>query len=835
MKKYPWFFVMLGLTLFLGTMSLVSINLIAGQVQGKLQNSAHQLLTSDLSVSARRDFFPKEAKALEILLNNYPHQRYKIIDIYSMVTRTQFTTSRLVEIRATENKFPFYGSIRLNRGKFSSSKLYISRNLSDLWRIKVGEKLKIGEVSLPVSGIVEDDSSLGLRGFSLAPRIYFPLEKLDKTGLLKPGATGNFSYHYKFLDLSKDEIKTIKNFIYKQIKDTAVKVTLPEDSSEQTGRVINLLTNFMSLSGLIGLILSLVGVFYLYQSHLIARLRDFSLLNLYGMHKVQIVQGVVVQFSLIFLFVFFIELVLVISFYRMLSPLISSYLGLSLDLNHGIDIMKVLIEMPFLYLLSLFILIPILFGLMRTSMIQQIKVQKHNLGKFRFLDFLPFTIMLWAFSSYLAKSLKIGSLFFFSLIFVFLVSSVLIKSLQWFLRKFISNKGFLIPTIENGLALRSIVRSGHKMTLTFLSLTLGSTLISFILQLDSMILNEFTFDVKKPSLFIFDIQEEQVDSFTTFAQNTGASLSNLTPMIRARLEKVNGIKFVKNRSDFDPRSNDGDDEDRLRNNGVNLTYRRHLNDSERIIKGEPFPEGEVQSDRLPYISLEKRWSQRMNISIGDQLTFDIQGVEFKGIVRNLREVKWTSFYPNFFVTIEPGPIEAAPKTFLAVLPRGPRKLKLSLQRQTVSKFPNISFIDVEELVSKLTDLFKKSRQAVVLISWLSLFVGLLILYGLSHDQVYRRKYDLALLKSLGLSSLQLRLNLLYEFGGLFLTSLGLGLFLGWLIAQVIGKEIFKISFGVDWFNVFIPAVFLSFLCLITILLASWRSVREKPLILLSDS
>jgi putative ABC transport system permease protein len=69
-------------------------------------------------------------------------------------------------------------------------------------------------------------------------------------------------------------------------------------------------------------------------------------------------------------------------------------------------------------------------------------------------------------------------------------------------------------------------------------------------------------------------------------------------------------------------------------------------------------------------------------------------VEFEGIVHSIKEVKWTSFYPNFFVTIEPGAIEDAPKTFLAVVPAVQKERKLSLQRTSVEKFPNISFIDV---------------------------------------------------------------------------------------------------------------------------------------------
>jgi len=835
MKKYPFFFVLLSFTLFLGTMSLVAISLIAGQVQDKLQNSAHELLTSDLAVSARRDLSFEELNLLNSILKKYPHSKYKVVDIYTMVMRKNSGLSRLVEIRATETSFPFYGSVKLLKGEFSSSKLYISKNLSDLWQLDVGEILKVGEVFLPVSGIVEEDTSLGLRGFSLAPRIYFPLDQLVQTGLLKPGATGGFSYHFKLQDPSEDEIKNIRTLIYQKIKDTAVKVTLPEDSSEQTGRVIKILTNFMSLSGLIGLILSLVGVFYLYQSHLMFRLRDFCLLNLYGLEKRKIVLGILLQFTLVFFFVFFIELFLIVPLYKISSPFFSSYLGLRLDFHQGLNLNGVMREIPFLYLLSLSILMPLLLGLLRTSMGLQLKSHKISLGKFRFWDFMPFTLILWFFSSYVSRSLKTGTLFFFSLILVFLVSTLMVKLLQWVLARVLKNRGLLVPSIESGVAFRSLMRSGHKMTLTFLSLTLGTTLISFILQLDTMILGEFSFDEKKPSLFIFDIQEEQLDPFLEFARMNGTPLTHVTPMIRARLEKVNGKKFVRNKADFDMRSNDDDEENRFRNNGLNLTYRNYLTDSEKIIKGSPFPQEENSQNRLPFISLEKRWSQRMNISLGDQLTFDIQGVEFEGIVRNLREVKWTSFYPNFFVTIEPGIIDNAPKTFLATFPSGSKESKLSLQRLSVSKFPNISFIDVEELVTKLTDLFKKSRQAVAMISWLSLFVGLLILYGLSHDQVYRRQYDLALLKSLGFSALQLRLNLLFEFGTVFLSSLGLGLFLGWLLSQAIGKEVFKLPIGVDWVSIFLPAVFISFLCLTTIILASWRSVREKPMVLLSDS
>lgn len=833
MKKYPFFFLLLFFTLLLGTMGLMGIRLVSDQVQNKLASNANELLTSDLAVGARRDFFPEEQKILQNVFEKWNHEQYKVVDIYSMVSHLNGKASRLVEIRNTEKGFPFYGAIKVKDGTFSSEGLYVSKDLAELWNVQINDDLKVGDVTMKVSGVVEEDSSMGLRGFSLAPRIYFPLSKLGETGLIRPGATGSFTYHYRIQDVSAEVQKAIKSEIYKNIKDTAIKITLPEDTSEQTGRVIGMLTNFMSLSALIGLILSLVGVFYLYQSHLVARLKDLCLLNLHGLKKSHLLLGVVGQFSLVFFIVIISELLIIIPLYKEVAPFLSYQLGM--ELPSTVQITDTLQEFPFLYGLSLFILVPLLLGLMRTSMGLQLKAQKLSMGRFRFYDFIPFILLLWLFSGYLSRSFRTGNLFFGSLLIVFLVSTLVISLIQWLIKKIIANRGLLIPNIENGLALRSLTRSGHKLTLSFLSLVMGTTLISLILQLDTMIQKEFLLTTKKPSLFLFDIQEEQMDEFERFAKDNGTPLGFITPMIRARLEQVNDKKFVRTKRDVDLRAREEDSEARFRNNGLNLTYRSYLTDAEKILEGEPFPEGGATEDRLPFISIEKRWSERMNVSLGDKLTFDVQGVPFEGLVRNIKEVKWTSFYPNFFVTIEPGTIDAAPKTFLAILPNGPKEQKRDFQRKAVEKFPNISSIDVEEIISKLANLFQRSRQAIEVISWLSLAVGLVILYGLSHDQVYRRYYDLALMKSLGFSSSSLRKNLLYEFGTLFLGATAVGLFLGWAIAQVIGREVFKLSWSIDWQRILYPAIFLGILCLATILLSSWRAVRAKPRELLSDS
>jgi putative ABC transport system permease protein len=834
LKKFPMFFILLGITILLGTLGLTSISVVSRQVQERLQDRAHDLLTSDFAVSARRDLLPHEREAMEGLLKDEIKSRYRVVDIYSMVTHVRSGQSRLVEIRSVEEGFPFFGNITLKELDFDPEDgPYLSQDLQNLWKISLGDELQVGTLSVKAKDVIKEDSSLGLRGFSLAPRVYLPLSLLLKSGLLKEGSTGSYAYHFKLKDPSEQNLARLKGALYRTIKDPAIKVVLPEDSSEQTGKAIGIISNFMALAALIGLILSLVGIFYLYQSHLTVRLKDLCLMNLYGLSKGSIVLGILGQFTGVFTLTMIVQLLLLLPIYRFVMPLLSQTLGL--DLAGGPKISHALDQLPFLYALSLAILTPLLFGLMRTPMGPALKSAKLTMGRFRFYDFIPFLVLLFGFTWALSNSLKIGSIFFFCLMVVLLISTCIIKCLQWPIRISLKGKGLLNPGLETGIALRNLMRSGHRLTLSFLSLAMGATLISLVLQLERMIETELTIDADRPGLFIFDIQEEQLDPLLEFAKNQGTPLGAVTPMIRARLEKVNGEKFARQKATKFRDSREDGEENRGRNTGMNLTSRGGLSASEKIVEGRPFPENNTDFERPAYVSLERRWAQRMGLSIGDKLTFDVQGVQLKASVLNLRDVKWTSFYPNFFVSVEPGFLDGAPKTFLAVLPAGFKDKKTEFQRAAVAEFSNISFINVEEIIGKLVGLFDQSRKAIEIITFLSLGVGLVILYGLCHDQVYRRYYDLALMKGLGMTEGRLRSQLLIEFGALFFFAMGSGLFLGWLMAQLIGIEIFKLPWSIDVARLIWPSLSLSVLCLATILISSWRAVRARPRELLSDS
>ena len=93
------------------------------------------------------------------------------------------------------------------------------------------------------------------------------------------------------------------------------------------------------------------------------------------------------------------------------------------------------------------------------------------------------------------------------------------------------------------------------------------------------------------------------------------------------------------------------------------TYRDTLVASEKLMAGkwwEPRPAGTAPNG----ISVELGLASELNVTIGDTITWDVQGVAIPTVIRNMREVNWARFEPNFFVVFEPGILEGAPHSAL---------------------------------------------------------------------------------------------------------------------------------------------------------------------------
>src|SRR5207237_1421846 len=150
--------------------------------------------------------------------------------------------------------------------------------------------------------------------------------------------------------------------------------------------------------------------------------------------------------------------------------------------------------------------------------------------------------------------------------------------------------------------------------------------------------------------------------------------------------------------------------------------------------------------------LESDYADRMNINVGDIMTFDVQGLEIKAKVTSLRKIRWTSFQPNFFILFPVGVLEEAPQMFLtsgkkAAIP----KIK-EFQNQVAGAFRNVSIIDINRTVEKSLKYVDQMALGLQLMAWMAVVVGLFVFIVLLNTQVKERLYEMNLLQIMGTPS-----------------------------------------------------------------------------------
>ena len=417
--------------------------------------------------------------------------------------------------------------------------------------------------------------------------------------------------------------------------------------------------------------------------------------------------------------------------------------------------------------------------------------------------YLPALILLWALSVWQSHSFIIGSLFVVAMLIIFIV---IIYGLPFFLnlisRHFIGKLISYPYSLSAGHALRVFARNRVSSILTILCLSIGITILTVIGQLDSSLKAQLMSEkTPKPSLFLFDIQDEQGALLKEFAAEKNIPLIRPTPMVRARLLKKNGEKIKRMEQEDGFTTREEERSRRFNNRGVNLTYASGLNDSETMIDGREFS-GPYSGEGDAEISLEKRYAKRLGVGVGDTLTYDVMGVEVTGKIVNLRTVNWTSFTPNFFIVFQDGVLNDAPKTFLSVVSKVDFDRQLEIQDLIIDKFSNISIINVTEVISKILKLFQVMAMAIGIMSVCCLLVGLFVLFSILQNQIHKKQYDLALQKVLGMSERGIFLSILVEYIVMVILTCILGTFIGSALAYTVsyifldGVYIFNTGFSI---------------------------------------
>jgi len=256
-----------------------------------------------------------------------------------------------------------------------------------------------------------------------------------------------------------------------------------------------------------------------------------------------------------------------------------------------------------------------------------------------------------------------------------------------------------------------------------------------------------------PNYFFVNIPPAVRVEFVRFLEAQGARTTRLLPMIRGRLTAINGHPIEETRG--------GRAEEGFATREQNLTWTTELGDDNRIVAGRWWTAADAGR---PLVSLASEFQESLGVRIGDQLTFDIAGETREVTVASVRKVKWDSFQPNFFIVFAPGVLDGIAGTYMTsayFTPGAARTLAVLAHR-----FPSVSIFDIEELLAQVRAVLDKAALAVQSVFVFTLFAGLTVLLAAVQSSRDERRYESAMLRTLGASRVTVVQGVLAEFATL---------------------------------------------------------------------
>jgi putative ABC transport system permease protein len=175
-------------SIILGIAALVGIYSLGDNLRDNIDEQAATLIGADLALYGNK---PVEGKA-KALVDSLSKTRSEERSFASMVYFTKNGGNRLAQVKALSGDFPYYGKLETipvtaEKTFRSGREALVDQTLMLQYQAKVGDSIKIGNVTFAIAGILEKaPGSTGLTS-SVAPSVYIPRENLTKKGIIQKG------------------------------------------------------------------------------------------------------------------------------------------------------------------------------------------------------------------------------------------------------------------------------------------------------------------------------------------------------------------------------------------------------------------------------------------------------------------------------------------------------------------------------------------------------------------------------------------------------------------------------------------------------------------------
>lgn len=798
------------LAVALAVASLTAVRYFADRVELALGQEANTLLAADLALVSDHPIDPAYVRTATA----HGLRVTQTTTFLSMVLAGE--RNLLTGVKAVVPGYPLRGDLRIAPDLFaadaktrtlpSPGQAWVDTRLASGLGVKPGDEVEVGAARLRIAAILTFEGERGGNFMALAPRLMLHADDLARTGLLQEGSRA--VYRLQLAGTGARGAAQIEAF-QAWAKPRLARGEQLEDvrgARPELRQMLDRAQRYLGLASLLTVLLAAVATQMALRRYVQRHFDSFALLRCFGASQRRL-------FGLYFL---------QMGGLGLLAGALGSGLGWLVQAGMVSllgDAMRLSLPPPSLLLPLLGVAAGVLLvlafslpALLRLARVPALRVLRRDLGPPRAGALLvqgAGLAMVAGLLFWQAGELKLGLIVGGGMLALMLAAALAIQLLLWPVPWLAQH---LPPSARLGLL--NLRRRRWETTLQAMALSLGLLALLLLTLVRGDLFDSWRNQAAPgaPNRFVINIQPEQVDAVRASLSGRGIADVILYPMARARLIRI-GAHATSPDDYSESRAK------RLIEREFNLSSLQQLPPDNEIVAG--------RWSSQDGFSVEQGLAKTLGIELGDELEFDAGGLPLTGRVTSLRKVEWDSFRVNFFVIAPPGAFNMLPQSFITsfYLPPGRGDVLAKL----VAEYPNVTVIDVEQVMGELRRLLDRVSAAVQLIFLFSLAVGVLVLLAALYARRTERAREIGLWRTLGASRRHVLLALATEFTALGLLAGGLAAAAASGVAWLLAERVFELPHTPD------PAIWLAglgggwLLVLGAGLLASRGMVQAPPL------
>src|SRR4051794_18847305 len=581
-RRLLFFFICIAV----GVAAIVALRSVIQSVRDVFGSEARGLLAADVLIATNREW-PAEARTtVDRRLAEYGSmERTETIETPTMVRPADRSKAiaKMAELRAVQSGYPLYGSVVLQGA--DSYAYALLQNHGTLVRpelltalgVQVGDQITIGQAAFTIRGVIASEPGRRVGGFSLGPRVMIDYADLPSTGLLSFGSRADRRVHAKVPD---DRIDDLVRTLRDDFKDDFINTRSYRSTEDQIGRDFDRAENYLSLVGLIIVILGGIAVSSVTRVFILQKIRSIAVLKCLGARSGQIISVYILQVMTLGLAGSLLGVLLARGVLASIPLMLGASTSILAQAHYGVSLSAAAQGIAIGVLVSLlFSVVPLLqVRFIKPSLLLRDETVRRRSDWLGIAALVVVSLALVAVTAWQASSIRVGVVVCASFAGLAVVLQLAGKGLVALLAPLANSKSFPLRH-----AVLHLSRPGNQTRVVLLAVGLGAFFIVGIRSLQASLLDEFSIQTSadSPDMFMLDIQRNQAEAVRAFLADParGVTRTQLIPVLRARVVGVAGRETTL----------EGSEEVRRRGGNIGreftVTYRDHLERNERIDSG----------------------------------------------------------------------------------------------------------------------------------------------------------------------------------------------------------------------------------------------------------